>query len=251
MDCIMKISSMITKAMDRNISLSTKIEKAFLKIGLEPRYKKSYSMCGEDIIVKFIFDILKIDKPTFIDIGANHPYRGNNTFLLYKNGSRGINIEPNIFLWKKLKKHRKKDINLNIGISDRVGELDFYKISPNAMSTFSEKEAYRLKNEYGYDIEDIKTIKVDIVNNIINKYCNGIFPDFLSLDAEGLDEQILKSIDFERTAPIIIVTETVDYSPTYKENLKRNDIISFMQSKGYIAYADTMINTIFVKNKLI
>ena len=90
------------------------------------------------------------------------------------------------------------------------------------------------------------------IQNILNEYCNGIFPDLLSIDVEGLDEQILKSIDFEKTAPTIIVTETIDYSPTYKENLKRKEIISFLKSKGYIAYADTMINTIFVrKDKLI
>jgi len=62
-----------------------------------------------------------------------------------------------------------------------------------------------------------------------------------------LDEEILKSINFERTVPMIIVTETIDYSITYKENLKRKGIISFLQDKGYIVYSDTMINTIFVK----
>jgi len=84
---VMKFSTIIAKAMDSNIRFSTKIEKALKKFGLELRYKKSYAQCGEDLIVKFIFDnVLKINKPTFIDIGANHPYIGNNTFLFYKNG---------------------------------------------------------------------------------------------------------------------------------------------------------------------
>lgn len=243
--------------MDNNMNISILISKAFKKIGLETRYKKSYkksyAQCGEDIIIKFIFDnVLKINKPTFIDIGANHPYLGSNSFLFYKNGSRGINVEPNIFLWKKLKKHRKKDINLNIGISNRVEELDFYRISPNGMSTFSKKEALRLQKEYGYKIEDINKIKVNTIQNIIIKYCNGVFPDLLSIDVEGLDEQVLKSIEFEKTAPTIIVTETIEFSMIYKEKLKRKEIISFLQSKGYIVYADTMINIIFVKkDKLI
>ena len=221
----MKISTTIAKVMDKNMSLSTKVAKIIKhvkKLGIKPRYKKSYSQCGEDIIMKFLFDnLLKIDKPTFIDIGANHPYRSNNTFLFYKNGSMGINVEPNIFLYKNLKKCRKIDINLNIGVSDSVGELDFYRIYPNGISTFLKKEALRLQKEYGYKIEDINKIKVDTIRNIINKYCNGVFPDLLSIDIEGLDEQILKSIEFEKTAPTMIVTETIEFSMTYKENLKR------------------------------
>jgi hypothetical protein len=56
--------------------------------------KVSYSQCGEDIIINFILTCLKIDKPTYMDIGAHHPFRFSNTALFYEAGCHGINIEP-------------------------------------------------------------------------------------------------------------------------------------------------------------
>jgi FkbM family methyltransferase len=214
---------------------------------LEKKFKKSYSQCGEDLIIRFIFNLLKNANPTYIDIGANHPTLLNNTYLFYKEGSKGITIEPNLSLHKKLKGKRRRDINLCMGISDTPGSMDFYRFHPHTMSTFSKDEAEKLQNEYGYILEEVIKVKLDTLQSIISKYCNGIFPDLLSLDVEGLDEQILRSIDFEKSTPTIIVTETSHFSMTYKEDLKRTDIIEFLKSKGYIAYADTLINTIFVK----
>jgi FkbM family methyltransferase len=231
------------------MNLKRLFSKVLKKTGLHPKYKKSYSQCGEDLIIRFIFDVLKIKNPTYIDVGANHPFMLNNTYLFYKNGCSGINIEPNSFLIKKLKKYRKKDINLNIGVSDEEGILEFYNFEYHTMSTFSKEEANKLQNEHGFKLESIDKIKVDTLQNIIEEYCNGIFPDLLSIDVEGLDEQILKSIQFEKSAPTIIVAETCDFSMVYKEDLKRMEIMNILKAKDYIVYADTMLNTIFVRKE--
>jgi hypothetical protein len=92
--------------------------------------KSSYSQSGEDLIISFIFDTLRIKKPSYIDIGAHHPYFISNTALLYENGSRGINIEPDPVLFKKINKVRKKDINLNFGIGEKESVMDFYIMHP-------------------------------------------------------------------------------------------------------------------------
>lgn len=224
-------------------------KKLLCKAGITRYYKKSYSQCGEDLIIRFIFNLLKNTNPTYIDIGANHPVQLNNTYLFYNEGSSGITIEPNLSLHKKLKRRRRRDINLCMGISDTTGSMDFYRFHPHTMSTFSKDEAEKLQKEYGYKLEEVVKVELDTLQNIIDKYCNGIFPDLLSLDVEGLDEQILRSIHYEKTSPTIIVTETSHFSMTYQEDLKRTEIIKFLKSKGYIAYADTMINTIFVKKE--
>lgn len=224
------------------------LNKLLNKINKNQKYRKSYSQCGEDLIVKFIFDnVLKISKPSYIDVGANHPYKINNTYLFYKNGSTGINVEPNLTLWRKLIKFRKNDINLNIGVSDKMGYLDFYMISPNTMSTFSKVEAEMVQREHNFKIEAVTKIKVETVQNIIHKHFNNIFPDLLSLDVEGLDEQILNSIDFINNGPKIIIVETIEFSNIFNENLKRKPISDLLLCNGYLCYADTMINTIFVK----
>ena len=179
----------------------------------ENQYKKpSFSQSGEDLIVKFIFDQLGIKNPSYIDIGAHHPYYISNTALFFKNGSRGINIEPDPTLFKEFLKYRKEDVNLNIGISDCKGELDFYVISSPTLNTFSKEEADKYCLEGDYQIKSIKKIKVQILSDIIKDFSNGIFPQFLSIDAEGVDEIIIRELDFDKNYPIVICIETITFS---------------------------------------
>lgn len=216
----------------------------------EDRYKKiSFSQCGEDSIVKFIFDYLKIENPTYIDIGAHHPYYISNTALLYKNGSRGINIEPDPTLFKEFIKYREEDINLNFGISDVENELDFYIISSPTLNTFSKEEAEKYIHEGDFVIKSIEKIMVKTLNNVLKEYSNGVFPQFLSIDAEGVDEIIIKEINFENNYPIVICIETISFS-TSGNGMKNFKLIKYIESKGYLIYADTNINTIFVRKSI-
>lgn len=211
--------------------------------------KVSYSQSGEDLIVKFIFDILGITNPTYIDIGAHHPYFISNTALFYENGSTGINIEPDPILFKDFLIHKKNDVNLNIGIGVLDAVLDFYIISSSTLSTFSKEDAYGYEKEGDFRIKSIEKIKVNTLSNILDKYSNGIFPQFLSIDAEGVDEVIIKSIDFEKNFPIVICIETISFS-TSGNGQKNKQLIQFIESKGYLLYADTNINSIFVKENI-
>jgi len=216
----------------------------------ENQYKKpSFSQSGEDLIVKFIFDQLGIKNPSYIDIGAHHPYYISNTALFFKNGSRGINIEPDPTLFKEFLKYRKEDVNLNIGISDCKGELDFYVISSPTLNTFSKEEADKYCLEGDYQIKSIKKIKVQILSDIIKDFSNGIFPQFLSIDAEGVDEIIIRELDFDKNYPIVICIETITFS-TSGNGVKNLGLIDYITNKGYLVYADTNINTIFVKKEI-
>lgn len=210
------------------------------------KYKKcSYSQSGEDLIIDFIFNGLKIEKPSYLDIGAYHPYHYSNTAFFYKKGGRGINIEPNKKNFDLFLKYRKKDINLNLGIAKQEGVLNFYHMSVPTLNTFSETEAYRLEKEFNYKILNIEKIKVKTIEQVINSYWYGKFPDFLSLDVEGGDEDIIKSINYDN-GPIVICVETILFSDSGK-GIKNMSMIDFLKSKGYLVYGDTYINTIFVK----
>ena len=208
--------------------------------------KTSYSQCGEDLIVKFIFDNLNIKNPSYIDIGAHHPYYISNTALFYQNGSVGINIEPDPILFEAFEKNREKDKNLNIGISNSEDVLDFYVISSPTLNTFSKEEAINYEKEGNFKIKDIKKIKVNTLQNVINEFANGVFPQFLSVDAEGIDELIIKSIDFENNFPIVICIETISFSTT-GNGVKNINLIKLIEDSGYMLYADTHINSIFVR----
>src|SRR3954468_21715772 len=100
----------------------------------EPDYsKRSFSQCGEDLIVDHIFQQLKIEKPSYLDIGAYHPKRLSNTYLFYLKGSRGINVEPDPSLFEAFLNERQEDINLNIGIGPKSGTADFYIMNEPAL----------------------------------------------------------------------------------------------------------------------
>jgi len=206
--------------------------------------KKSFSQCGEDLIVKFIFDNLGIKNPSYIDIGAHHPNYINNTTIFYNKNSLGINIEPDPVLFKEFQRLRKKDININAGIAEKEELLNFYIMSVPTLNTFSKTEARNLEKE-GYKISKVKKIQVLPIKKIIAEYANDKFPDFLSLDVEGLDMEILESIDY-KNAPLIICVETISFSNSGK-GIKDNTIADFLKDKGYMVYADTHINTIFIK----
>src|SRR4051812_16461044 len=87
---------------------------------------RSYSQSGEDIIVDYVFRLRGIELPSYIDIGANHPFAINNTARFYERGCRGFNIDPNPVAIQLFNEHRREEINLNVGINDKAGGIDFF-----------------------------------------------------------------------------------------------------------------------------
>lgn len=207
--------------------------------------QRSYSQCGEDSIVLYVFSLRGIQNPTYLDIGANHPFYINNTASFYEKGSRGINVEANTDLVKLFEKHRPKDTNLNVGIGPEEGVMDFFIFRDNTLSTFSSLEAELQKLAGGVLVEIIK-VKIVTLNHIVENYSKGLFPDLLTIDVEGVDFEIMQSADFSKSKPRIICAETAEYSPIGAGE-KRKDYIQFIESLGYYLYADTNLNSIFLE----
>lgn len=215
-------------------------------LGLNPYEKKSFSQCGEDLIIDYIFRLRGVSHPTFLDIGAHHPWYINNTAIFYLRGCRGVNIEPNPALYNRFTNERPNDTNLNIGISDSNGEMDFYIIEDDTLSTMSREELEHLL-ECGHKLAKQVKINTRTINSVLDEFCNKQFPDLLSLDTEGYDLTILESIDYKRNFPKIICVESAEYSTT-GSGAKRVDLINYVVSNGYYLYADTNLNSILVHN---
>lgn len=212
----------------------------------------SFSQSGEDLIVDFIFKTIGISMPTYIDIGAFDPMKLSNTAFFYLNGSRGVTVEPNPLNFSRFIENRPEDINLNVGISNNVGEIDYYVFDAPTLNTCSKEESEIFQHEGNHKIIDIIKIKSDTLQNIIKNSCNGVFPDFLSLDAEGADEIVLKAIDYEKNYPKVICLETISFSDKISFSGKNSavkdmEIINFLLTKDYVVFADTYINTILVR----
>ena len=208
-------------------------------------YRKSWSQCGEDLILRYLFDLLQIARPSYIDIGAHHPWYYNNTYLFYRQGARGINVEPDPSLYAGLRRGRRRDVNLNMGIGPREAEMDFYVMSRRTLNTFSAIEARKLVDEHGQNIVETRRIKVQTFAQTVDTHM-GRTPDLVSLDVEGLELDILRSIDFSRYRPHVFCVETISYAGGDGSGIKSAEIHALMLQNGYKLYADTYINSIYV-----
>lgn len=213
----------------------------------ELHQKVSFSQSGEDLIIDFFFTARQINKPSYIDIGAYHPYKISNTALFYEKGARGIIIEPNPDGFEKFTKYRPEDTNLNIGIGNKESVLSYYSLNSPTLNTFSEEEAKRYEEQGAARIEKVIEVEVKTLISIIEKYNNGVFPDFLSLDVEGWDYQILESLKEFSTTPKLVCVETYSYTEGY---IYKEKFDNLMEELGYVIYGTTTINTIYVKKEL-
>jgi len=208
--------------------------------------KISYSQCGEDLILQFLFRVLGISKVSYLDIGAHHPTYLSNTYLFYENGGHGVCVEPDPSLFDEFGKKRPRDTHLNCGVGISAGEADFFVMSISTLNTFSKEEAERYQS-YGQQ-RIVKTIRMELktTNEIIERNFENC-PNLVSLDVEGMDYLILQNFDFKKYRPEVFCLETLSYTENKSER-KLTEIIDLMHENGYMTYADTYINTIFVDN---
>lgn len=164
----------------------------------------TYSQHGEDLMILNLCHMLGLEKPSYLDIGAFHPTQISNTALLYENGSRGVNIEANENLIGAFHAQRPEDKNICACIGPRRGVQDFYVESPTSvLNSLNKDHILRQDAKIAYS----RAVSVITLQDVIDTYCNAVFPDILFMDIEGMDDEVLNSFDFSVTAPKIICAE--------------------------------------------
>jgi len=206
-------------------------------------YTKSYSQEGEDLVLRRIFENEK--EGFYVDIGAHHPMRFSNTYLFYKQGWRGINVDAMPGSMRPFNRTRSRDINVEKPISSKKEVLKYYIFNEPALNGFSKdlsESRDGLKNQYKIlDIKELETTTLkDLLENLLpqNQKIN-----FMSVDVEGLDLEVLKSNDWSRYRPEIILVEILESS---LDKIHSNPIAKYLLSKKYIPYAKC-VNTVFFK----
>lgn len=213
-------------------------------------FQKSYSQSGEDRILRFLgTHLLQKDKLFYIDIGAYHPFTLSNTALFYEEGSNGINVEPDPISFKAFGIHRKRDKNLNAGVHKQNGTLNFYVMSEKTLSTFDESSARTYESSGGAKIEQIIPVAVYEINDFLSRYAGSKQIDFITLDVEGIDFDIISEIDFGKFRPHLFCVETINYAGG-DEWIKDTRVRKYLEGQNYLHHSDTMINSIFVDANL-
>lgn len=199
-----------------------------------------YSCFGEDAVIN---NILNGKKNGFwVDVGAFHPEKYSNTKFFSERGWTGVNVEPNTVNFKLFQKRRPKDINLNQGVYTQESKLNYYRFVDGLYNTFDEK----LKDELvakGISNVGMDTIRVTTLANVIEENCSNRHIDFLNVDVENLDLEVLKSNDWTKYVPSVVCVEDHEY-----DALKGNGdskISAFLKEKGYILDSKCRFSLIF------
>jgi hypothetical protein len=115
------------------------------------------------------------------------------------------------------------------------------------LSTFS-KDEYNKYLKLGYKLKNTIKVPTICINKVIRDYCDNNIPDFLSMDTEGLDFEIIQQLDFTKSRPKVICVESSDHSPD-GVGARRTELINYILEKEYFEYGSTCLNSIFVDKR--
>ena len=185
--------------------------------------KKTYSMDGEDLV---ILDYFKNKKEGFyVDVGCYHPIHRNNTFLLYKKGWNGMNIDIHSFSIELFNYLRPKDLNYNFAVSDKIELINMY--FQKELSQLSTIDYDQAKKSLQGQIKEkkIQAYTLDEIFKFSNLDDKKI--DLLDIDVEGSDLKVLKGLSFEKFQPELICVEVHD------KNLKESETFKLLNNLDY------------------
>lgn len=211
-------------------------------------YKKylniiSFSQEGEDKILERMFNHKK--EGFFVDVGAHHPIRFSNTYKFYLKGWNGINIDAMPGSMRLFNKIRPRDINIEAAIFDAEKKLTYYAFNEPALNGFSKDISAQRDGKGNYKIIFQKEINTQKLSTILDENCTPAREiDFLSVDVEGLDLNVLKSNNWNKYRPTILLVENL--SDSFYDS--GNEMVTFLKDIEYSLVAKTYNTDVFRNN---
>jgi FkbM family methyltransferase len=164
----------------------------------------SYAQNFEDVILHRAFK--DRDDGFYIDVGAAHPTGHSVTKNFYDRGWSGINIEPASVIFGLIEAERSRDLNLNVGLSDKEGQLTFYEAPDSVgLSTFRSDWSEYWSREHGCKYVQ-RIVPVVTLAQVCERYVQRTI-DFLKIDVEGHEREVLEGGDFSRWRPRVVLAE--------------------------------------------
>ena len=167
--------------------------------------RKSYSQEGEDLVVDRMVEGKK--NGFYIDVGAHHPYRYSNTYLFYKKGWKGVNIDPLPGLKTLFRLRRPRDTFVEMGVSLKPSRLTYFAFNEPALNTFDAALAFKRNGDKTCKLIARNEVMTDTLASILKSINCPTDIDLLSVDVEGLDLEVLQSNDWTTFNPKIIIVE--------------------------------------------
>jgi FkbM family methyltransferase len=203
---------------------------------------KIYSQEGEDIILDRLFEG-KL-RGFFIDIGAHDPRRFSNSYLFYKKGWRGINIDAmpgSMALFNKL---RPEDINIEMAVADGNRKRSYYLMDDPALNGFFDE-----RNPLSHSLQRRIRGVIEIPTATLNDILEGAIPatreiDFMSIDVEGMEMEVLNSNNWEKFGPRVLLVEMRNFAVM---EISSSILGNFLKEKGYDFFCKTLNTAFFLR----
>lgn len=204
--------------------------------------RRSYAQEGEDLILLRVFE--RQATGFYVDIGAHHPLRFSNTYAFYRLGWRGINVDAMPGSMVEFEFCRPRDINLEVPVSETPQLLVYHAFAEPALNGFSTELSTRRAMEHGERLLWQRELRTSTLAELLEHHLPpGQAIDFLSVDVEGLDEAVLRSNDWSRFRPTVVLVEILG---SRMDGIHATAIGQLLAAQGYEAFAKT-VNSVFFR----
>ena len=205
-----------------------------LKIYRNQKTSIHYGEFGEDVLINRIFKNVEFGK--YVDVGCYHPFKGSLTAQLYKKGWSGINIDVSKSSIDLFNLARKKDINLNIAVSNFNGKTRYFENSP-----INQQNSLIKKND------SQKMIKINCKNlNLILKENKFKKFDYLNVDVEGAEDKVIKGINLKKYSPTLI---TIENNDLHIQDYIKSEVYKILIKNDYTFIGKIGVTNLFLINQ--
>jgi FkbM family methyltransferase len=210
---------------------------------LDPFYNKSYSQEGEDMVLRRLLE-RRTGPGFYVDVGAHHPRRFSNTYYFYKRGWRGVNIDATPGVKRLFDRERPRDTTVEAAISRDGRELTLRVYPDGALNSLSTDAADAPAAAHAgvVAVREVKLSTRRLVDVLREHVPAGQSIDYMSVDVEGMDLEVLEGGDWDAYRPRFVLVECfgarlseVDASP----------VGAFMRARGYEVFAKCVHTFIF------
>jgi FkbM family methyltransferase len=206
----------------------------------------SFSQEGEDMILRNIFrkKIINGQPGFYVDVGAHHPVTFSNTNYFYQIGWRGVNIDAMPNSMDLFSRSRKRDINVEVAIASKPANLTFYSFNEPALNTFSKDLADERLKVPKFKLLNTTEIQTQTLEKVLEQNLpENQHIDFLSVDVEGFDLDVLKSNNWIKYRPTAVLVES--YANKF-DQVVGDPGYQFLKEKNYDLLSKTVNTLIFV-----
>jgi FkbM family methyltransferase len=205
----------------------------------------STSFFGEDILLARL--LKTTSSGTYVDVGANHPIEGSNTYRLYAQGWTGLAIDPNPRFAALFRRHRPRDTHIVAGVALAPASMTYHCFDPDVFNTLSSRQAALMVAQGRRKTGETKVPCLPL-SDLIAEHLGDRPIDIMNVDCEGMDIEVMQSFDMAVNRPMVIVVEDWAGFMSLRERTDQSEMDRFLRSRGYSPISQAAWSAIFVAN---